>query len=872
MFTNVLKSILFFSPVMICTISFGQIKEKSASKGNSNNVKDSIKINTVIPVKEKLEFIVDRESEDERHDLKKRKSYFIRNARVSYGDMTINADYIELDWTTGDVYAEGKRDSIGNITEPTKFIQGTQEYLQDAFKVNFKTKVGTAYNVKITEGEGVIFADRVKRINDSVMYLHRADYTTDTYYKDGKTDLPDFVLRTSPGKLISKGENKTLITGPINIRIYDIPTPLVAPFSFIPLGNKRSAGILMPRPGERADLGFFVEGIGFYAPIGEHFDLKLTGDIYTKGSWGLRAESTYKKNYKYNGGFSVNYENRIRGIKGLTTGNNAYSKTNLYGITWRHQQDPKSNPYTQFNANVNFTSSRYYRNSISTQYIQNQQIYNNNINSSLTLNKKFRDSPFTATLSMSHSQNLNPLILENTTNKNITLTAPQLNVNMTRIYPFAPKIGAKKGLIQNIGLDYTLQAANQIKTNDDNFFTKQMWKDDSRLGASHRVNLSSAVTVFNYFPLSLSSTYNESWSDSRIQKTYNSLNNTVEDQSIKGFNAYRTFNLTASLSTNIYGTFLNKNKDSKIQGVRHVISPLIGYTFNPNFQDPSWGYYKSYVGANNEEIWYNQFQNALYGIAIPQLSNSLNLSLLNNLEVKVKDENDPSGSKKIKIFESLRFSTNYNFSAESFKLSPISMTGTTSFFDRKINIQFGGQFNPYKIELDKTTNREVLVDKLGAPRLTAFQFGTGYSMDNSTFGGKKFDAKNYKKQGSVRDENFYYDDLNYAHYAIPWSLSATLAYSYSNNVGTNSTSTGSLLLNGKIKPTPYWDITVNTNYDFIANQITMVNFGFERDLRSFKLSFNWNPIGRYKYYSFFIGIKSSILSDLKYNSRSKRTF
>lgn len=877
MFTNVLKSILFFSPAMICTISFAQTKNNKANINSSTEVKDSIKLDTIIPVKkERLEFIVDRESEDERHDLKKRTSYFLRNARVTYGDMTIHADYIEMNWNTGDVYAEGKRDSIGNITEPTKFIQGNQEFTQDAFKVNFKTKVGTAYNVRMTEGEGVIIADRVKRVNDSIMYLNRADYTTDTYFKDGKTNEPDYVLRTSPGKLIDKGDQKILITGPINMRIYDIPTPIAAPFAYIPLGSKRSAGILMPRPGERSDLGFFVEGIGFYLPIGEYFDIKLTGDIYTKGSWGLRAESSYKKNYKFTGGFSANYENRITGIKGLTSGNNAYNKSTLYGISWRHQQDSKSNPYRQFNANVNFTSSSYYQNSISTQYIQNNQVYTNNINSSITLNQKFKDSPFSATLSMSHSQNLNPNVINNNTigskQNNITLTAPRLNVNMTRIYPFAPKVGVKKGLLQNLGLDYTMQAANEIRTNDDDFFTKTMWKEHSRLGASHRVNLSSAVTLGNYFPISLTSTYNENWTDHRIVKRYNPVDNQTYNDKLKGFNAYRTFNINASISTNIYGTFLNSNKEAKIQGIRHVLSPMIGYSFNPNFQNPDWGYYKSYIGANQQEIWYNQFEEALYGIGIPTLSNSINFSLLNNLEVKVKDENESTGTKKIKIFESLRFSTSYNFSAESFKLSPIMMTGNTSLFKNKVNLQFSGQFNPYKIEFKPGERSGTYIDKLGMPRLSNFQIGTGYTFDNSTFNGKKFDASNYKKRGSVRDENFYFDDQNYAHFAIPWSLSATLAYSYNKGNLREADHTGSIMLNGNIKPTPYWDITVSSNYDFINNDFTMVNFGFERDLRSFKLSFNWVPIGRYQYYSFFIGIKAAILSDLKYNDRSRTRF
>ncbi|QTV06082.1 LPS-assembly protein LptD [Faecalibacter bovis] len=876
MFTNALKSILFLSPAMVCTITFGQTTENNTNKDNSKIITDTIKLDTVINVKkEKLEFIVDRESEDERHDLKKRTSYFLRNARVTYGDMSIYADYIELNWNTGDVYAEGKRDSIGQIIEPTKFIQGQQEFTQDAFKVNFKTKVGIAYNVRMTEGEGVITADKVKRVNDSIMYLNKAEYTTDSYFKDGKTPDRDYFIRTSPGKLINNGENKTLIAGPTQMFIYDIPTPLVAPFAYIPLGSKRSAGILMPKPGERSDLGFFVEGIGLYVPIGEYWDIKLTGDIYTKGSWGLRTDSNYKKNYRYNGGFSASFEKRITGIKGLTSGNNAFDKNDLFRVTWRHQQDPKSNPYTNFNANVNFSSSKFYQNSINTQFIQNNQVYTNNINSSITLNKKFKDSPFSATLSMNHSQQMNQnssTANESSPLNNITLTAPSLNVNMSRIYPFAPKAGAKKGLIQNLGVDYTLRGANEIRTNDKDIFTKTMWEEQSRIGANQRMNLTSGVTLFNYFPFSFSSSYNEVWSDRKIQKSFNPLNQRTSDEVIKGFNAYRTFNVSANISTNIYGTFINTNKDAKIQGIRHVLSPMVGYSFNPNFQNPSWGYYKSYEGANMEEIWYNQYEQALYGVAIPQLSNSLTFSLLNNLEMKVKDEKDPKGVKKVKIFESLNFSTAYNFSATSFRLAPITMSGNTSFLDRKVNVQFSGQLNPYKIAFEPGKDAGKYIDELELPRLSNFQVGTGYTFDNSTFGGKKFDEKNYSKRGSVRDENFYYDDQNYAHYAIPWSVSANLAYSYNKGANRTGRSTGTVNLNGTIKPTPYWDISATTTYDFIENEFTMLNLNFERDLRSFKMSFNWVPMGRYKYYGFMIQIKSSILSDLKYNDRSRSIF
>ncbi|WP_313578967.1 putative LPS assembly protein LptD [Chishuiella sp.] len=867
MFTKAIKSILFFSPVMVCTVSFGQIENKNNDKDHSKNVSDSIKLDTIIPVKEKLEYIVEHNSEDEIHNRKKRMTYLLRKAHVVYNDMIIDADYVELNWDTGDVYAEGKRDSLGNIIEKTKFTQNNQEILQDAFKVNFKTKIGIAYNIRMTEQDGVIIADKAKRVNDSVMLLRKADFTTDTYFKENKDSRPDYFLRAQEGKMIEKNGKKTLITGPMNMWIYDVPTPLALPFGYMPaMGENRAAGILMPRPGERTTLGFFIEDIGFYVPFGEKFDLKLSGDIYTKGSWALRAESNYKNRYKYNGRFAVNIENRLTGIKGLTEGTNAFSKQNLFGITWTHSQDPKANPYLLFNANVNFSSSKYYRQSVRNQYINNGQVFTNNVNSSINLTKNFENSPFTAQMSMSHSQNYNTGA--------INIAFPKLNVTMSRIYPFAKKNMPKEGLLQNLGLTYSMQAGNEVNTTDNDILTQKMWKEQMRTGASHKVGLQTGITLANYFPLTLSSDYNEVWGDNKITRSYNSVNGKVEDTTIKGFNSYRTFNFNASLSTNIYGTYINPNKNATILGVQHVISPSIGYTYTPDFQSPNWSYYKSYQDKNQEEVWYNQYQNMLYGVSIPGLTNSINFGISNNLEMKVKDEKDSKGFKKVKIFEYLRFTSAYNFSADEFKLSPISVNGMTSLFDRKVNVQFSSTVNPYEIRrYINAAGTEVseYVDKLGLGnlRVSNMTIGTGYTFDNSTFGGKRFDAKNYKKRGTVRDENFYYDNDNYAQYAIPWSLTANLSYNYTKGTQREGTSTGSIAMNGKISPTPYWAISANATYDFIKNDITYVRFGFERDLRSFTFSFNWTPMGTYKSYDFFIGIKANILQDLKYTERSR---
>src|SRR5690606_34942252 len=445
---------LFFLLLFNSTV-FSQVDPDPANDTDSTVVLvDSIKIDTVR--EERLEDILVYNSDDQIHEWRKKMSYLLRNAIVQYTDMEIRADYIEINWETGDVYADGKRDSLGMITEPTIFKQGGNEYEQHSFKINFKTKVGVAYNVRMVEGEGVLIGDRVKRANDSTMYVRGADYTTDTYFIEKKTDDPDYVLRTQTAKYID-GKNKAMVTGPINMRIYDVPTPLTLPFAYLPMGDTRSAGIIIPSFGERNDVGFFLEGLGFYLPIGEYLDLSILGDIYTKRSWGVRANSTYRKRYRYSGGFRFDYENRVTGIKGLDN----YSKMTNYRLNWSHSQDPKANPNLIFSANVNLTSSQYFRESINNANIINGDVYTNSTSSSISVNKTFPNSPFSLSVVASHHQYNN-----RSTNEpaSMQFVLPQLTFNMSRLYPFAPKVGSKKGLIKNLGVGYNFNIVNNINT------------------------------------------------------------------------------------------------------------------------------------------------------------------------------------------------------------------------------------------------------------------------------------------------------------------------------------------------------------------------------------------------------------------------
>lgn len=853
--------IVVFFLLLINSNGYSQLDNMSNENTQNNIVNDTVKIDTLKTV-ERLEDVLIYDSDDQIHRWKDKMSYLLRNAIVKYTDMEIYADYIEINWETGDVYADGERDSTGLIIKPTIFKQAGQEYEQHSFKVNFKTKVGIAYNVRINEGEGVLVGDRVKRVNDSIMYLRRADYTTDTYFIEKKTNDPDYVLRTSKAKLIN---NKVMVTGPINMRIYDVPTPLTLPFAYLPMSNNRTAGIIIPSFGERSDVGFFLSGGGFYLPIGDYLDISLTGEIYTKGSWGIHANSAYRKIYRFNGGFRLDYENKVTGIKGLDD----YNKATNYRVSWNHSQDPKANPNLIFSAHVDFSSSQYFRQSINNQNVFNGDVYTNSTSSSISLNKNFPNSPFTMSLTSSLYQNNN---LSSNEPATMQLTMPQLTVNMSRIYPFAPKVGSKKGLIKNLAVGYNLNIINNINTNEDDIFTSRMW-DNAKNGARQNLNLNTGTTLANYFPVTFSAGYNEVWTLKTIEKTYDTAENKVIDKTIDGFDSYRTFDLSTSVSTNLYGLYQSKNENATIRGIRHVISPSIGFTYKPDFGAREWGYYNTLHFPNGEELTYSRFEGGYYGSPSRGENMMLSFGIRNNLEMKVRSKTDSTGSKKVKIFDYLDINSAYNFAAEEFKLSPIRVSGVTKLFNQQLSLQFNATFDPYKLVFEDGAQRGTRVNELGSLRLTDYSLNFGYNFSNTSFGGKKFDPKNYKKQGTVRNENFYFDEFDYAHFAIPWRLNLSVSHSYRKYDSRDSNTSTVMTINGSISPSPYWSISGSSSYDFVAKEFSQARFTFNRDLRSFNISFSWVPFGLYKTWDFFIGIKASILSDVvKYDERSSNIF
>lgn len=811
---------------------------------------------------ERLQGILDYDSYDQFHDVKNQHTYLVTDAIVKYLDMEIQADYIDINWQTGDIYAVGKEDSLGRIIEPSRFKQGNKEIEYNSFSFNINTKRGKAFNVRTEESmgsdQGVVIAGVVKQYNDSVSGMRKVAYTTDTYFIERKDSIADYHMETEVAKYM-QGEDKKIVTGPIFMKIYEVPTPLGLPFAFLPMGDNRSAGILLPSFGEREEVGFYLQGAGFYLPIGDYMDIAFTGDVYTRGSLGLHVISQYLKRYRFSGNFSFDWEKRVTGIKGLDD----YNKSTNYRLAWSHRQDPKANPNLIFSANVNFMSSKFYRQGISNYGISSGNYLQNNVNSSISISKNFPNSPFSASMTVSHSQNTNN---NSEQEGNATFQLPQLTVNMSNVYPFAPKTGRKKGLLQSIGVNYNFNLQNTLYTSEDDLFTSRMF-DDSRNGARHNFSFNTGTTIMKYFPISFNAGYEEVWTLHTLRRYYDEMVNNVIEERVNGFSSYRTFNVGTGISTTLYGqmNFGTVDDDKRIKAIRHMISPRVSFNYRPDFGKDEWGYYDDYINGEGEEIRYSYFEGGVYGAPSMGLSQSLSFGLNNNLEMKVRSRKDSTGIQKVKIFETLNLSTGYNFAADSLKLSPISINGRTSLFQNKMGISFRATVDPYKRLVSEEFPNGRRIDEIGKFRFTTMGFRVNYNLTQALFGEREM---NYEKRGRIRYEEYYFDDQNYSQFLTPWSLSIDMTHTRNVSLADVVTNTTSMGLRGSISPTPHWAFSGRTSVDLQNMDFVGTYFTFSRDLRSFVIDFSMNPFGEYKTWNFFIGIKANFLRDaVKYEER-----
>lgn len=810
-----------------------------------------------VPKKSDDEFVLEskiiRNSKDSvKVNYKQRKAYLYGNARVEYENIILEAAYIEFDFQNNTVYAKGLPDSTGKIIGNPVFKEGTDEYETTEIRYNFKSRKGLVYNVTRKEGDAYVFLSEGKKMPDNTTFVQSGHFTTCSL------PHPHYSIKYGKGKIIPDDK---IVTGPIYMEIEDIPLPLILPFGFFPNKRGRANGILIPSYGYRENRGYFLSDGGYYTGLGEHIDLALRGDIYTRGSWALKANSNYNFRYKSSGTINIGYaHNKI----GETDAEN-FTEDQSYFIRWNHRQDQKSNPYTNFSANVNFGSTQYNR---LNSYNANDYL-SNTFQSSIAFSTRIGNNNLA--INLNHSQNSKTHIM------NIDL--PTISFSTPRINPFQrKKMVGKQKWYEKLNLTYRLDAKNQLNTTDTTIMNTQF--ADFKNGIIQKVPISLTVPV-GYFNWTNSANFTEYWYFNSVNKFWDPnliINGTdtggVFTDDVTGFKAGHDMSFSSNLTTRIYGMF--GLKYGPVKAVRHVISPTIGFSYRPNVAK-TFNYYREYTDDKGQTYRYSIFEGGIFNGPADGKSGAITLNIGNTLEAKVKSKNDTlSGLKKIKILESFNLSTTYDLAKTEFQLAPLSVTARTTLF-KQIGVFFNGSWDFYAF--DTLTKKRInefnwnVNHKLFRQNSYSVNFSLNYSLSAATVG-KKDKKPQYKSDVGTEQElnqlNAYPD--HYVDFNNPWSLNVTssLVYTDAYAPATNEfvrTTVMSLNFNGDINITDKWKIGFTSGYDFVHKGLTFTSFDIYRDLHCWELMFNWIPIGPIQSYNLTIRVKSPLLQDLKINKK-----
>ncbi|MDT0690196.1 putative LPS assembly protein LptD [Salegentibacter sp. F188] len=809
---------------------------------------------------------------------KENRMYLYNNAQVTYGDIILNAGLIVIDNNKNEVYAFGIPDSLGDYTQKPVFQQAQKTVEPDSIRFNFDTERALIYNSRTQEANFNVRGEVTKRENDSVYFMQNVRFTTSE-----DVDNPDYYFYARRIKFVP---DKKIVSGLVNMYIADVPTPLGLPFGYFPMTEEETSGFIIPSFGDSNNRGYFLQNGGYYFAISDYVDLLAIGDYYTNGSYAMNLESNYNQRYKFRGNFSFRYEKLLESERGFPD----FAEGSNYNIRWSHSQDAKSNPSSRFSASVNLGSSDYYRESVNQQNTGN--FLNNTLNSSVSYSKTFEGEPqVNLSLAARHSQNTNTGI--------VNLTLPTLNASMTRIYPFEPKVGAKKGIIENINFQYNLRAENRISTYDSIFFTPKMF-DEAIYGAQHQIPINTNFKLFNYLSVSTGASFEENWVFETYERSYDEETNDVVRDTINGFDRFSTYNFNANVGTTLYG-LVNFGSDKKIQAIRHVMRPNISYNINPAFDQ----YYDQFEEINPADpdqinlIDYSRFDGTLYGAPGRNFSSSIGLSLSNSLEAKVRDKDSTATEpKKVTLLNNFSIGTSYNLAGDSLRLSPIALRGGIPIIENKLTVNLAAQMDIYALDNNNRKIDRLNINNGGSLfRFTNANVSFGYAFSSKDFSKdteNKDESENetYRNggrpddlfgKGTNLDGSFYEDDEDpfedgeerevnseWYKYEIPWDLRLNYTMTYSNNARQNEITSHSLMFSGNVELSPKWSIGASSGFDIRERGFTFTQLRFARDLESWRLNFSWVPFSQRKSWNFFIGIKSSILSDIKYEKRRDR--
>ena len=823
-----------------------------------------------------LDHVVEFQASDSIVLVGKRSATMYGSGQLNYGDINLQASQIAMAIDSSQVHAIGKPDSTGTLVGKPVFKDRSGEYESREMSYNFKTRKGYITDIITEQGEGFLTGGITKKTEDDEYYIKDGRYTTCDNHEH-----PHFYFQITKGKVRPK---KNVVTGPVYMVLEDLPLPLAVPFGYFPFSEKYSSGILMPTFGEDYNRGFFLRHGGYYLALSKYVDLALTGEIYTRGSWGVQLQSNYVKRYKFSGNFSLSYLSTVTGDKGDID----YRKSHNFQVLWSHSQNPKANPNMTFSASVNFSTSGYNRNSLDTYYTS--AFTENTKSSTINFTYKFPGTKW----SISSTANINQRSADST----LSVSFPNFTLTMAQTSPFKRKraIGSERWY-EKIKLSYSGRFQNTLTAKQNEFFHKNLVKD-WRNGMMHTVPVSATFNLFKYFNITPQMTLNDRMYTSKIRRMWDpNASAEIQDTTYNFYNVF-DFNFSVSLNTKIYGFFTPmKFLGDKLKMIRHVMTPTISFSAAPDFGSRFWGYYGSYeyvdASGNLQRRKYSYFSHGLMGNAPSTKSGIVSFTVANNLEAKVKSDADSTGYKKISLIENLTLTQSCNLAADSMKWSNLNTTILLR-ITKGFNLNLSATWDVYKYALNEFGN-PVRINKLrlfhggGWGRLASTGTSFSYTFNNNTFKRQSKKKKPDREQAASRgpddsrngdatkaqgEGDIQLDKDGYAKWDFPWSL--TVNYSVNYGYGTfnkkkleyNGKFTHSLSFNGNLQPTKNWSINFSANYDFEKHKIAYMNCSVSRRMHCFSMSASFVPVGPYKSYSFHIAVNSSILQDVKYDKHS----
>ena len=810
---------------------------------------------------------------------------FYGDAEVKYQNLELSSNLITMSVDSSIVHAYGTRDSLGHVTTPPTFKQGQDTYEPDDIAYNFKTRKAFIHNVFTEQGEGYMTSSESKRDSSGTMYVAHAKYTT----CDAKH--PHFYLALSRAKV---RPGKDVVFGPAYLVVEDVPLPLALPYGFFPFSNSYSSGIIMPTYGDETTRGFYLRDGGYYLAISDRVDLKLLGEIYTKGSWGVSAQSTYKKRYRFSGAFNFSFQNTVEGEKNMPD----YSVAKSFKLQWSHRQDAKANPAQSFSASVNFATSSYEQNNLSSRY-NPQSRSQSTRTSSISYSRTFADIGLTIAATMNLSQNVR--------DSSISMTLPSLNISLARFNPFKRKkmVGAERWY-EKIAMSYTGTFSNSISTKENKLLKSNIIKDWKN-GMRHQIPVNASFSILNYINVTPSFNFNDRMYTYKVNRSWDQDAQRERADTTYGFHNVYDYNLSLSASTKLYGTYTPLIGKKKVMAIRHVLTPTISLSYAPDFGASRFGYYDTYVktdkDGNVSTVSYSPYQGALYGVPGKGMTGSVNVDIGNNVEMKLRTNND--STKKVSLIDEFGLSMSYNMAAKEKPLSDLNMRirlKLTKSYTFSLNAQFATyayQFNDQGgVYVGNRT--EYSYGRFG--RFQGMSQNLSYTLNNQTF--KKLWDKITGKDREVtqqtdsdsEDEEEEQRDINeanmdpeltrgqrgarsqqqggldedgYTKFQLPWSISFSYGVSMRENTSATINAkrmrypyklTHTLNFSGNLQIATGWNITWSSGYDFNFHKLSMTTASLSRDLHCFNMSCSM-VISPYTSYNFTFQANASTLAD-----------